>query len=77
MALVNILQDRSAKGFFFFLNIFVDLGWLQLDLIGPFYATILLLVLHDLWSFTLVYFRNCAPIISLVLSPLRQKRFTL
>ena len=54
----------------------MDLSWLQSDLIGPFYATILLLVLRDRRSFTLVYFRNCAPLISLLLSPLRQKHFT-
>ena len=35
---------------FFSLNIFVDLSWLQLDLTGLFYATILLLVLHDFYS---------------------------
>ena len=55
---------------------FVDLSWLPSNLIGPFYVTILLLVLRDLRCFTLVYFKNCALIISLVLSPLRQKCFT-
>ena len=74
-AFVNVLQDSSAK-LFFSLNIFVDLSWLQSHLIGPFYATILLLVLRDRRCFTLVYFRNCAPLISLFLPPLRQKHFT-
>ena len=34
-ALVNIFQDSILK-LFFSLNIFVDLSWLQSDLIGPF-----------------------------------------
>ena len=77
VSLHSLTSCRIAlQRLFFSLNIFVDLSWLQSDLIGPFYATILLLVLRDRWSFTLVYFRNCAPLISLLLSPLRQKHFT-
>ena len=75
-AMINVLQDSSTKSFFSCEIFFADLSWLHLDLNGPFYATILLLVLRGRRSFTLVYFRNCAPIISLVRFPLRQKRFT-